>query len=75
MDWQYELPMGESFLDAVPLTKRFPTDDPPYTPLELEPIATRIIQGDHNHIYIYIMYVYVNACLNTSVAFSFEFEL
>ncbi|KAG2679271.1 hypothetical protein I3843_11G044300 [Carya illinoinensis] len=43
---QYELPMGESFLDAVPLTKRFPTDDPPYTPLELEPIATRIIQDD-----------------------------
>ncbi|XP_040987633.1 protein RKD1-like [Juglans microcarpa x Juglans regia] len=40
MDWQSELPIVESFLDAVPLMERFPTDDPLYTPLELEPIAT-----------------------------------
>ncbi|XP_062169127.1 protein RKD2-like [Alnus glutinosa] len=45
LDWQYDLPIQESFLDAVPLTESFPTD-PLSAPVDILQPTTSVIQGD-----------------------------
>ncbi|XP_040988953.1 protein RKD1-like [Juglans microcarpa x Juglans regia] len=44
MDWQYELPIQESFMDAIPLMESFPTDTR-FASLDLEP-AISVMQDD-----------------------------
>ncbi|XP_059443154.1 protein RKD2-like [Corylus avellana] len=45
LDWQYALPIQESFLDAAPLTEVFPTD-PFSAPVDILEPTTSIIQDD-----------------------------